>query len=88
MQLLIATVGLLAIANARIALSMSWGCLRCLQLALHMGVPRDLASLVSEALGCLVSLHCMQQLLERIAATIIGRRYAHRYAGGYECLTA
>ena len=56
-----------------------------------MGVPRDLASLVSEAgvlLGCLVSLHCMQQLLERIAATIIGRRYAHRYAGGYECLTA
>ena len=60
-----------------------------------MGVPRDLASLVSEAgvlLGCLVSLHCMQQLLERIAATIIGRRYAHahahRYAGGYERLTA
>ena len=39
-------------------------------------------------MGCLVSLHCMQQLLERIAATIIGRRYAHRYAGGYERLTA
>ena len=45
-QLMLAALSLL-LANGRLMLSMSWGCLRCLRLALHGGVPRDLASLSS-----------------------------------------
>ena len=65
-QLLLASSSVLRAKNGRLALSTSWGCLRCMHLALHGGLPRDLTSLALEAgvlLGCLGCLHCMQRLL-------------------------
>ena len=83
-QLMLAALSLL-LANSRLMLSMSWGCMRCLRLALHGGVPRDLASLASEAvalLGCLVSLHCTQRLLEMLVEALLRRGYGRGYGRG------
>ena len=93
-QLLLATASVLHAKNSRLALSTSWGCLRCMHLALHGGLPRDLTSLALEAgvlLGCLGCLHCMQRLLETLAVALrrhVPRRgNVHGYGRGYGCVT-
>ena len=92
-QLMLAALSLL-LANGRLVLSMSWGCVRCLRLALHGREPRDLTSLASEAgalLVCLACLHCTQRLLETLVEALLRRGYRRgcgRGCGrGYFCVT-
>ena len=92
-QLMLAALSLL-LANGRLVLSMSWGCVRCLRLALHGREPRDLTSLASEAgalLVCLTCLHCTQGLLKTLFEALLRRGYGRGYGRGcgrgYFCVT-